>query len=113
MAKKGTSYTHETYNLETIKRLIRSSSRKITTLARLNAYNLRYSVGEVYEIVSRLEKTHFHKTMEAEKLPGSGLFQDVYRFPDRGLDLYVKVQIIDEGGEREAKVIDFKEWGKE
>jgi hypothetical protein len=107
MAKE--SFRAPTYDLETVKGLIRSEARTMTTFAFKKAVNEGFSMEGAYEVILKLSISDFRKTMEAEKLPG--FFQDVYRYVDKNYDLYIKVQIIEEGGIQKARVIDFKSWG--
>jgi hypothetical protein len=101
-----------TYDLDTIKNLIRSKARTITIYAEQNIIEECLSKEMAYEIVLDLKPGQFRKTMKAEKMPGSGLFQDVYRYDSDEYDLYVKVQIFDDRGIQKARLIDMKAWGK-
>jgi hypothetical protein len=107
MAKE--SFRAPTYDLETVKGLIRTGARTMTALAFKRAGNEGFTTEGAYEITLRLTSSEFYKTMEAEKLPG--FFQDVYRYKDGSCDLYIKLQIIEETGIQKARVIDFKSWG--
>ena len=100
------SFRAPTYDLETVKALIRGGDKALTKYAYQTASNLGFTEPQVYGLVLRLTSAHFYKTMESKF---KGLFQDVYHYKDAEWELYIKVQIVDEGG-KTAKIIDFKTW---
>ena len=100
-----------TYDLREVKELLRGGARKITVAAQTRAINEGFTLEQVYGVVLSLNEKQFYKTMPAEKFPETSLFQDVYHYDDGNAELYVKVQILNEGGLKKAKVITFKPWG--
>jgi hypothetical protein len=100
-----------TYDLHEVKELIRDGARRITVAAQTRAINEGFTLEHVYDVVLNLKEKQFYKTMPAEKFPDTSLFQDVYHYDDGTTELYVKVQILNEGGLKKAKVISFKPWG--
>jgi hypothetical protein len=101
-----------TYDLLTIKALVRAKARATTIYAEQNLLEECLTKDMAYDIVLELKTGQFYKTMKAEKLPFSDLFQDVYRYDSDGYDLYVKLQIFDDCGVQKARIIDMKAWGK-
>lgn len=93
-----------TYSLPEIQRLIRKGTYSITVSAQLTALELGLGIDEVCACVQQLDKTHFYKTMSAEKV--RGLYQDVYKINYFGIGLYIKVQL---GKTGRAIIISFKE----
>lgn len=81
------------YELSTIKRLLNNpKTRHITRQSYWTAVTLGYAgEDEIVEAVSKISLDDFYKTMESTDCPG--LWQDVYRFEDRGIKLYVKLQL--------------------
>lgn len=99
------SISKPTYELSTIQELLDNPRTQIITdLAYCAAVSLGYAgKEEIVEVVKRITFNDFYKTMEAEKRPG--LWQDVYRINDRGILLYVKLQLSADG---KGVVIQFK-----
>ncbi len=77
---------------------------RLTKKAQQDAEDLGFDDEDVLDCCLMLDRSHFHKTMEAEKAPG--LWQDVYKITYQGVRLYVKIQKNSLG---EAVVISFKE----
>jgi hypothetical protein len=76
------------YPLDQIKGLMRDGSWMLTRQAADDALALGFDEQDVYDcVVNYLAGTHFYKTMESEKKPGS--MQDVYRITYAGEHLYV------------------------
>jgi motility quorum-sensing regulator/GCU-specific mRNA interferase toxin len=91
--------------LAKIKSVFSSKKRlNITGSALRDAAALGYGSAEILEVIQSIEPGHFYKTMRSEKRPG--LWQDVYRVPDRGLELYVKFT---SDTVTEFKLLSFKE----
>ena len=80
-----------TYDLETIKALVKGGVYRITGQALAGMGELSFDPTDVEECVAELASSDFHKTMPSERVPG--LFQDVYRPIHCGLELYVKLQL--------------------
>lgn len=100
-----------TYGLAEVQALVRAGARRITIAARNRAFYEGYTLEQVYKTVLALEPGQFDKTMPAKNAPEVGLFQDVYHFDDGITELYVKVQIANEAGQKVARVVSFKPWG--
>jgi motility quorum-sensing regulator/GCU-specific mRNA interferase toxin len=93
------------HNLEKIKSVFSTrKSLNITGSALRDAASLGYGSEEIIAVIQSIEPDHFHKTMPSEKRPG--LWQDVYRVPDRGMELYVKFT---SDTVTEFKLLSFKE----
>ncbi len=73
-----------TYNLDEFK----NSDFKITLTAKRTAEELGFSLDDVHEIVSTMEREHFYKSMTSYK--NHRIWQDVYHVPCENLVLYVK-----------------------
>ena len=94
---------HPTYQLSLIKGLIKDGSWFITSSALDTAGELGFDEEDVCDcIVNYLSETHFFKTMESEKRPGT--MQDVYHITYQSKRLYVKLQVCGD-----AVVVSFKE----
>ena len=93
------------YELSLIKSLLdKSQTRHITRESYRAAVSLGYAgEEEIIAVVKNLRPEDFHKTMESTDFPG--LWQDVYKPEDKGLRLYIKLQIWDNG---KGVVIQFK-----
>lgn len=86
------------YRFSTAERL------NITGSALRDAAALGYGSEEIVEVIQGIDAVHFYKTMPSEKRPG--YWQDVYRVPDRGMELYVKFT---SDAVTEFKLLSFKE----
>jgi hypothetical protein len=75
-----------------VQRLVRAGTWRMTRTAFFDASVLGYDQDGVKDVVLGFTAVDFYKTMAAERVPG--LMQDVYRPVDRGVSLYVKVQIV-------------------
>jgi motility quorum-sensing regulator / GCU-specific mRNA interferase toxin len=94
-----------THDLEAIKAACADTrSLNITGAALRDAAALGYGSEEIVEVIQGIEAAHFYKTMPSEKRPG--YWQDVYRVPDRGTELYVKFT---SDTVTEFKLLSFKE----
>ncbi len=98
-----------TYPLETVKELVKGGAWKPTQLAIAKAWSADYVVEDMPRIILRLTSADFVKWVPAYNYPGA--FQDEYHYTDADDDLFIKVQIVDEKGERLLRVVDFKRWG--
>lgn len=77
------------HDLEAIKAACSDARRlNITGSALRDAAALGYGSEEIVEVIQGIGAVHSYKTMPSEKRPG--YWQDVYRVPDRGMELYVK-----------------------
>lgn len=94
-----------TYDLSLIKQLLeRSQTRHITKQSYWTAVSLGYAgEEEIVDVVRKLYPEDFFKTMESTDQPG--LWQDVYRAKNKGIQLYIKLQISADG---KGVVIQFK-----
>ncbi len=78
-----------THDLEVVKAAFSTvEDLNVTGTALRNAFALGYGRQEIVDVIQAIERGHFYKTMPSEKNPG--LMQDVYRVPDREIELYVK-----------------------
>jgi motility quorum-sensing regulator / GCU-specific mRNA interferase toxin len=94
-----------THDLEAIKAVFSDTKNlNITGSALRDAAAIGYGSEEIIEVIQTIEAGHFYKTMASEKVPG--LWQDVYRVPDAGLELYVKFT---SDTVTEFKLLSFKE----
>ena|SRR5215475_3951892 len=94
-----------THNLAAIKGVFSSAEGlNITGSALRDAAALGYGSEEIVEVIQSIESGHFYKTMPSEKRPG--YWQDVYRVPDGGMELYVKFT---SDTVTEFKLLSFKE----
>ena len=73
-----------TYNLEEFK----NSDFRITKTARENAADLGFGVSNIYEVVEKMKREHFYKSMTS--YANHKIWQDVYHVPYENLILYVK-----------------------
>lgn len=112
MGKKKTHYNEKKkphYDLSHIKELLSDeSTRIITPTAQKNAASLGYmDVDAILEVIYRLNRKHFYKSMTAHYNPR--LWQDVYKIEDKEKDvkLYIKLQLGSDNNT--AVVIQFKE----
>jgi hypothetical protein len=94
-----------TYDLQQVQRLVGQGplSYKISSAAMMGGKELFIDRHAIVDVVLSLERDHFYKTMEAELFPG--LWQDVYHLRVGGVELYIKLQIDEDG---RAVVIQFK-----
>ncbi len=90
------------YDLKAIKRLIKSGDYCITNSSRVSYTALGFSDEETLETILALDPKDIYKSMPSEKNPES--WQDVYHKHAKGIDLYIKLQIVEK-----AIVISFKE----
>lgn len=94
-----------THDLKAIKARFSVTRRlNITGSALRDAAALGYGSEEIIEVIQGIEAVHFYKTMPSNKRPG--YWQDVYRVPDRGMELYVKFT---SDTVTEFKLLSFKE----
>lgn len=100
-----TSRATPTYDLSLIKKLLeRPDTRIITQQSYCAAVSLGYAgAEEIVDVVRNIQPSDFYKSMESVDKPG--LWQDVYRPCDRGVVLYVKLQL---SKNRKGVVIQFK-----
>jgi len=94
------------YDLNEIKELLKSpDTRIITRSSRIEAVRIGYaSELDMVNRIQILNVNEIYKTMESNKCPG--LWQDVYRTSDGAIDLYIKIQISQDG---KGVIIQFKE----
>lgn len=94
-----------TYELQKVQWLVGQGplSYKISSAAMMGGKKLAIDRHAIVDVVLSLETDHFYKTMEAKLFPG--LWQDVYHLQVGGVELYIKLQIDDDG---RAVVIQFK-----
>ena len=94
-----------TYDLQQVQRLVGQGplSYRISSAAMMGGRKLSIDRQAVVDVVLSLKTEHFYKTMESELFPG--LWQDVYHLRVGGVDLYIKLQIDEDG---RAVVIQFK-----
>jgi len=96
------------YALSRIRELLsEESTRFITTTAQKNAASLGYmDVDAILEVIYRLNRNHFYKSMTAHHNPR--LWQDVYKIEDEEKDvkLYIKLQLGSDNNS--AVIIQFK-----
>ena len=95
------------YDLKKLQDLIANpETRHITRTATNDATSLGYSPEEMVDLIMKLQKSNFCKTMEAHDCPGR--WQDVYKVNDGSLALYIKIQ---KGNDESGVIISFKEDG--
>lgn len=94
-----------THDLEAIQAVFSDTKNlNITGSALRDAAALGYGSEDIIEVIQSIEAGHFYKTMPSEKRPG--YWQDVYRVPDGGMELYVKFT---SDTVTEFKLLSFKE----
>jgi hypothetical protein len=94
------------YDIGRVLVLIASLRYRITGTAARGASELGFDESDIVECVNALMRSHFYKTMEAEKRPG--FWQDVYRTEHGGIPLYVKIQLEGLNPDELVVVIQFK-----
>lgn len=90
------------YSLETIKSYIQSENYFITQTARQDSFSLGLDDEEVIEIILGLEPKNLYKSMTSYQ--NHKIWHDVYHKEYRGIELYIKLQLVDN-----AIIISFKE----
>lgn len=98
------SKARASYDLQRIQALVRGGRYVITGSAQRGASALDIGPAGLLDVVLRLTRWDFYKTMPAQKV--EALWQDVYRPRVLGTRMYVKLQINFTG---DAVVISFKE----
>ncbi len=96
------------YSLEEIQSLLENeATRFVTRSSQMTAADLGLSIEDMIEVLQRLRRKHFYKSMTSDKNPR--IWQDVYHIEAdclRGtVIIYTKLQINDKAG----VVISFKE----
>jgi len=92
------------YPLEQVKQLFQKRNFRITETALQGAAMMTFLDEDIIDCVTtRLDDSHFYKTMPAERVPGR--MQDVYKIRYEGERVYLKLQISKSG---HAVVIAFK-----
>lgn len=93
------------YSLDRIKQLIAAGRYRITAAALQGAFALGFDAEDIRDcVLTRLDGSHFYKSMPAERIPG--LFQDVYKLAYQERRVYLKLQI---GFTDQSVIISFKE----
>lgn len=93
-----------TYDLDSFKSEFGTVARlRMTGSARNAAFALGFSLQDVVDVIQRMTRQQFFKSMTS--LGDPRVWQDVYHVPCEGLVLYVKLTVDDDG----KLVIGFKE----
>lgn len=97
-----------TYDSALIKRLVAEGAWDMTYEATDGMYATGCTSDDVWNIIQNLDLQNFHKSMSAEKLPGT--MQDVYYVDYMKKHIYLKLQLISmrHSGAPIARVISFK-----
>ena len=97
--------SNPTYNLGAIKSAFGSiSTLRMTGSARRDAFGLGFSDQDVVDAIQALRSVDFHKTMKPTTT-GFTAMHDVYKPNFKGIDLYVKFQLLANG----QIILSFKE----
>jgi motility quorum-sensing regulator / GCU-specific mRNA interferase toxin len=93
------------FSLDELKELFyHEDTRIITRLAARGGISLGYTDDTMIDVIDRLGKKHFYKSMTFEKKPY--IWQDVYKVTDNDNDLYIKIQLSADG--KKAVLVQFK-----
>ncbi|MCP3907634.1 MAG: type II toxin-antitoxin system MqsR family toxin [Oceanicoccus sp.] len=85
------------YDLNAIKRAFSDvSALRMTGSARRGAFELGFSDEKVVAAIQALTRADFYKSM-SPKTAGFTAMQDVYKSRFRGVDLYIKFQLLPDG----------------
>lgn len=96
--EKGTPHC----KLPWVKTLVEAGKVRTTHSARSGAAALGLSLSDMLAVVMGLQPSHFHKSMTTHA--DHTAWQDVYRPRWAGVDLYVKLTVIDD-----VLIVSFKE----
>lgn len=90
------------YRLADVKSLVQKNCVRATGTALKDAADLGFSFDDMKYVIQNLEAADLHKSMTSHD--DHTLWQDVYRYPAKEEDIYLKIQIIED-----LVIVSFKE----